>query len=430
MNKRSSNTSAADSRSISLILLILLAAVGLDTPAGALEPPPITPVEEFFVLGNAPEIPEDWRLAVDGDVDNPLSLSLEDIKAYPATTEMSTLECWFEVGEDPFEAAADLPQGKVGAASGISRRGWLLVSNANWTGVRLNDILADAEPHSTADTAKFTAIDGYETEILLDELTERDDILLAYAMNDQALPLIQGYPLKLVLPGCGGYQNARWLQRITLKSDLGGSPLSHFPVHTRILEPKRLTTIPLGTYTIRGMAFVGQGREIAKVDISTDYGQTWRSAELLNYHLPNVWKHWQADWIIPDVGSYKIFARAEDVLGNVQIDGPGNFGWKGFGVPVKVDYDLDGDTVADSVDNCPAIFNPSQIDSDGDGVGNSCDQNCPNLDGLNPVNIADFSLLGADWGRTGEDILGDLNADNIVDANDLATLAAHWLSDC
>lgn len=92
--------------------------------------------------------------------------------------------------------------------------------------------------------------------------------------------------------------------------------------------------------------------------------------------------------------------------------------------------DSDGDGVNDDLDNCPNNFNPSQTDSDGDGAGNACDPNCPNLDGLNPVNFIDFSMLAQNWQVTGPNLPGNLNMDNIVDINDLAILSDYWLSDC
>jgi len=92
--------------------------------------------------------------------------------------------------------------------------------------------------------------------------------------------------------------------------------------------------------------------------------------------------------------------------------------------------DSDGDGVNDDLDNCPNIFNPSQRDSDDDGLGDICDPNCPNLDGLNPVNFIDFSMLAQNWQVTGPNLPGDLNMDNIVDINDLAILSDYLLSDC
>ena len=92
--------------------------------------------------------------------------------------------------------------------------------------------------------------------------------------------------------------------------------------------------------------------------------------------------------------------------------------------------DSDGDIINDDLDNCPDVYNPSQADSDSDGTGNVCDPNCPNLDGLNPVSLADFSILVGHWQLTGPAISGDLNTDGTVDEKDLAILGDYWLSQC
>ena len=93
-------------------------------------------------------------------------------------------------------------------------------------------------------------------------------------------------------------------------------------------------------------------------------------------------------------------------------------------------FDSDGDGVNDDLDNCPNNFNPSQRDSDNDGQGDTCNPNCPDLDGLNPVNFIDYSELMQNWQAAGPNIPGDLNMDNVVDVNDLAILSNYWLSDC
>lgn len=92
--------------------------------------------------------------------------------------------------------------------------------------------------------------------------------------------------------------------------------------------------------------------------------------------------------------------------------------------------DSDGDGFNDDLDNCPATFNPSQRDSDGDGSGDTCDPNCPDLDGFNPVGFTDYSFLMQNWHLTGPNIPGDLNMDNVVDINDLAILTDYWLGNC
>lgn len=102
--------------------------------------------------------------------------------------------------------------------------------------------------------------------------------------------------------------------------------------------------------------------------------------------------------------------------------------------------DIDNDKACDRKDNCPDDYNPDQYNpdqynpdqtgSDGDSTGNACDQDCPNLDGLNPANFIDFSTLAYDWQQVEPNLSGDLNTDGIVDVNDLGIFAIYWLSDC
>jgi hypothetical protein len=92
--------------------------------------------------------------------------------------------------------------------------------------------------------------------------------------------------------------------------------------------------------------------------------------------------------------------------------------------------DVDNDGVGEVCDNCPGVYNPSQADSDGDAIGNACDRDCPNLDGLNPVDFNDFSILAQGWQIGEPNLPGDLNFDKKVDVNDLSIFSLYWLSDC
>ena len=92
--------------------------------------------------------------------------------------------------------------------------------------------------------------------------------------------------------------------------------------------------------------------------------------------------------------------------------------------------DADGDEIPDDMDNCWDVYNPDQTDTDDDGIGNACDEDCPNLDGLNPVNLIDFSILAYDWQQSGPELQADLDEDGTVGIKDLAILAVYWLSNC
>ena len=392
-----------------LTLIIGIALFYLPGYCPALEQPPITPNNEFFRLlpdSGIPAVPSDWHLIVDGNVAQPLSLSLGQLQQYEPVTLMATLECYFPYGAP------------------------LLVGNAYWTGVPLRTIIQQANPQPQAQSITFHALDGYAMGPLsLGEFLQADDFLLAYNMNGQTLPPVQGYPLKLVLPGISGHQNGRWLSRIEISSAPPTVPLIYYPIHSRVLEPKYLQTITLGTHTIRGFVYAGHGIDINKVEVSLDNGFTWTEAQLLNYYVPNVWKHWQIDWNFPLPGNYEINTRSTDSAGNVQ-NSTGLFGWAGFSVPITADFDDDGDGVPNSIDNCQYVYNPSQTDSDNDGIGNACDADCPNLDGLNPVNFQDLLILAANWFNIGQGLPGDLNIDNKVDENDLIKFSQYWLSSC
>jgi len=392
-----------------LVTIVFLTFVYAAGNVSALEPPPITPNDEFFWLAatGIPSIPEDWHLVVDGNVAQSLSLSLEDLMQYQPITLMATLECYFPMGPH------------------------LLVDNANWTGVLLQTIIEEANPTVEAESITFHALDGYSMgPFSLDELLQRDDFLLAYSMNGQTLPLVQGYPLKLVLPGIAGFQNARWLARLEISASEPLLSLNHYPIHARIFEPEYGETIVVGPHRIYGMVNAGLGVEITKVEVSTDGGTTFEPAQILNYFIPNVWKHWEFSWDVQQTGTYDIFVRTEDSLGNTQREDIWEFGWRGFGVRVNVEDDNDVDGIPYLIDNCPDIYNPSQSDSDGDGTGNACDEDCPNLDGFNPVDFTDFAVFANGWYQTGPALAADLNMDEIVDANDLSIFVDYWLSEC
>ena len=247
-------------------------------------------------------------------------------------------------------------------------------------------------------------------------------------MNGQVLPPEQGYPLRLVVPGAGGFQWVQWVTRIEVKTANVSWAFDNFPPHARISSVEDGDVLPLGTHTVRGMVMAGDGVEITGVEFSDD-GVTWEAAELLTEFVPNVWRHWAFVWDGIELGENVIYARVIDETGAVQREN-GGYSWRGFAVTFTGDVDTDGDGVADSVDNCPALPNPEQRDADGNGVGDLCDPNCPDLDGANPVNFFDFATLGSVWRHDDPNTPGDLNADGAVDLRDLGHFTQYWLNPC
>jgi DMSO/TMAO reductase YedYZ molybdopterin-dependent catalytic subunit len=255
---------------------------------------------------------------VDGAVALPLSLDLQTLKQYRASTKLATLEC-------------AIPGGTA-----------LLVGNAVWTGVPLRILIEAAGPLPEARSVRFYAADGYTVgDCDLTTILSNNEMILAYQMNGQTLPLSQGYPLRLVVPGAGGFNWVQWVQRIEIKTGPPTFAFRYLPQHARILQPQPNTTITLGTYTLRGMAISGTGREITRVEVSTDNGLTWSEANLTTEFVPNVWKYWEMAWEIPRLGSYSILARTYDDTGAAQQETDA-YGWRGFLVPVNVEAATDG----------------------------------------------------------------------------------------
>jgi len=334
-----------------LIAMLSFTISCLTSSVYALDPPPITPVDEFFVenTNGIPAIPDNWRLIVDGAVETPLTLTLEDLMGYAAANQMATLECM----GNPFTPL-------------------ILVGNANWTGVPLHTILKEVSPLGEAQSIIFHCVDGYRVHFGLDDMMQRDNDILAYTMNGETLPLEQGYPLRLVLLGNIGTTWAQWVKRIEMSTTAPETSFVPIPLHAQIFTPPDGNTLIVGTHTISGMAIVGEGREITRVEISTDGGTIWEPAQLLNDFVPDVWKHWEFTWEVSQTGDYQIVARAEDDLGNQQGD-EGFFNIANVIITVRVDYDGDGDHIPDSEDNCPDTYNPDQEDSNNDGVGDVCE---------------------------------------------------------
>ncbi len=369
--------------------------------------PPITDLDDFFVFNHSgiPEIATDWRLNIDGAVTNPLALDLNAIKAYPAVTEMATLECAWSSGP------------------------LLWVGNAIWTGVPLKTLLTAAGPLPEAATIRVHAEDGYSLGNLdLTEIMNREEIILAYVINDEELPPEQGYPLRLVVPGAGGFHWVQWVTRIEVLTSEATWAFENFPHHARVFWPEPYETVALGPHAMRGMVMAGNGVEVIKVEVSFD-GTTWQEAKLTTEFVPNVWRHWEFQWDDLKLGHNIIYTRSTDVAGTIQNE-RGAYGWRGFALAVTGDEDGDGDGVADAVDNCPDQYNPNQRDSDGDRIGDVCDVDCPDLDGVDGISFADFALLAANWGHLDSLTASDFNSDGAIDVHDLQYLVQHWLTRC
>lgn len=146
---------------------------------------PVTPVEQLHITGKAPEINiTDYRLTVDGLVEKPLTLTYDEVMAYPSITEVVLLIC-------PLT----------------------FVDNAEWTGVPVSTLLAEVGLKSGATEVAFQSLDGYKIELPLEDV-QKDGVFLAYKVDGQVLPLEHGYPLRLVAERQYGGNWVKWITHI------------------------------------------------------------------------------------------------------------------------------------------------------------------------------------------------------------------------
>lgn len=276
----------------------------------------VTPNYKFYRVDVNIETPEvdvgRWNLAVSGLVSNPLTLSYQDLKSLPAVEQYNTLEC---------------VSNKVGGD---------LMSTAKWKGVRLRDVLRRAQVRPEAVYLVFGCYDGYDVGIPFERATA-DETILAFEMNGEPLPPEHGYPVRAIVPELYGMMNAKWVTRIELVDKVyegfwqkrGWTNDAHYPTGSTIVIPgdsplqKRFgfsgpSDVPLGgKIPIAGIAFAGN-RGIAKVEVSTDGGNTWETASLKDPLSDNTWVLWATEWNPPAQGEYKLVVRAIDKTGKVQ----------------------------------------------------------------------------------------------------------------
>ncbi|MCX4907502.1 sulfite oxidase [Streptomyces sp. NBC_00878] len=295
-----------------------------------------------------------WTLTVGGRVRTPLVLDLSALHSLPPVTHRVTMEC--------------AGNGRARLTPRPVSQPWLVeaVGTADWTGVPLRTLLAEAGVEPDAVEAVFTGADhgvergveqDYRRSLPLTDATAPDpEVLVAYEMNGAPLPPQHGHPLRLVVPGWYGMAHVKWLRDITLTDtqftgfqqavayryrqapDEPGAPVTRIAPRALMIPPgfpdfmSRTRVVRPGPVRLEGRAWSGRA-PVTKVEVSTDDGGSWREAELAPPdgragHAWS-WRHWQSLWTATP-GAHVLTARATDAAGTTQpVTQPWNRG--GFG---------------------------------------------------------------------------------------------------
>jgi DMSO/TMAO reductase YedYZ molybdopterin-dependent catalytic subunit len=263
--------------------------------------PELTATENFYRIDinlTPPRIDaERWRLAIDGLVDRPLSLSLDDLKARPSISQAITLECI----SNP--VAGDL------------------ISSAVFTGVRLRDVLGDAGIQPASRAVHVQAADGFFESIAQQDIDD-DRTLLVYAMNGEALTAEHGSPLRVYIPNRYGMKQPKWIMRIeAIEHERPGYWVSRGWDHDAIVKTTAVidaitSASSEGSIQAGGIAFAG-ARGISRVEVQVD-GGPWTEAALRVPPLgPLTWMQWS--YAGPSTpGRHVLRVRAYDGRGRLQ----------------------------------------------------------------------------------------------------------------
>ena len=323
--------------------------INAEAPAHLLDDA-ITPADTFFVRNNGipPEKSsinvDQWVLTIEGEsTQDSKSYTLKELKTrFPQHTYHLTLECGGN-GRKEFNPPAKGNQWSIGA-----------VACATWTGVRLRDVLKDVgikkdavyigyygkDTHLSGDATKVPISRGVPISKAME-----DESLIAWAMNGQDIPLLNGYPLRLIFGGWPASCSGKWLHKIVVRNQVHDGPkmaapsysvpctpvapgakvpkedmciIESMPVKSLITFPKTGATIQLNQrLPLRGHAWAGDNA-VQSMHYSIDFGASWQSCELTKPVNRLAWQHFQAAIAFPEKGYYEVWARAVDDKGRSQ----------------------------------------------------------------------------------------------------------------
>ncbi|MFB6146230.1 MAG: molybdopterin-dependent oxidoreductase [Halobacteriaceae archaeon] len=264
-------------------------------------PAQITDVDDHYVIDAAIDDPSvdtsEYSLDVHGLVGNDLSLSYEDVLTHPdATTQTVTMVC-------------------------ISNEvGGPLISTVNWHGIPLADLLDEAGLKGTARDVVTEALDGYH-EAIPPSVAREDGVMLAFGMNGERLPRVNGFPVRLLIPGRYGMKSTKWVNELRVVAD------DHDGYWTQRgwVEEASINTLSYlrgaerrgDQVAVGGVAYAGR-RGIQSVEVSVDGGDTFQAAALEAPPGEYAWRRFQYVFEKPEVGSFEAVCRATDGTGERQ----------------------------------------------------------------------------------------------------------------
>jgi DMSO/TMAO reductase YedYZ molybdopterin-dependent catalytic subunit len=317
----------------------------LETPIGYFREN-FTPNEAFFVRWHLSGIPTSvdtraFRLSVAGHVNMPLSLSLDELRSkFEPVTLAAVAQCSGNSRSffDPRVTGGQWGNGAVG--------------NAKWTGVRLRDLLSRAGVKAGAVEVSFGGLDqpaypGPERFVKALSLDHANDgeVMVAYAMNDRDLPMLNGFPLRLVVPGWFATYWVKSLNEITVlpekfkgfwmdkayripKNETASEspqqlatetvPINRHDVRSLFVIPEAGQTVRAGeTLEVQGIAF-DDGSGIRRVEVSADAGKTWTDTKLDAELGKYAWRRWRLAWKPEAPGHAQLQCRATNAAGQTQ----------------------------------------------------------------------------------------------------------------
>lgn len=267
-------------------------------------PPFITPNKDYFEtrIGDIPVIaPDSYQLIISGAVERPGTFSLEELYKLALVSRTLTTECIGNPGNGD------------------------LLGTAEWEGFLVYDLLESFGISEEASAVKYLSADGYYTYNSMEEL-KNAKVIAALMMNDEVIPALHGFPLRIIFPGYYGVRHPGWIMEIeVLESDdedfwtqRGWNTDSTMDIDSKIFFPAENSIFTQEDSIKIGGAAYGS-KQISSVEISLDGGNTWIETTIRQREDEDfVWIFWELILLPQPPGIISIHSRATSTDGSIQ----------------------------------------------------------------------------------------------------------------